>query len=255
MRWFKRLLGVILFFLLWQLVSASGLVSAQYFPAATTAARALRGMLATADFWASFATTAVRLFAGLAIALALGLGLALLTARTVLLRRMLDPLVEIMRVLPPPALVPIAIYGLGLGPRMFLFIIVNAAIWPIYINAANALSSTEPMQILTGRAYGYSASQILWRLRFPAALPEIFIGIRIAAGFALLATIAAEMLAGTNGLGYQLYNAGFSLETPQMFALMFVIGVLGVVIQMLTILARRIFISWHTTLAAMAQPL
>lgn len=254
MRWYKRLLGLILFFLIWQAIAVSRFVPADYFPAVPAVARALRDMVATQDFWAGCGMTCIRLFSGLAIAIVLGLGLALLTARSALLRRMLNPLVEMMRVLPPPALVPITIYALGLGPRMFLFIIVNSAIWPIYINAANALAGTEPLQMLTGRAYGYSPFEILCRLQLPAALPEIFTGIRIAAGFALLATIAAEMLAGTDGLGYQLYSAGFSLETAQMFALMFVIGLLGVVIQGATILGRRLLIGWHAALAATAQP-
>jgi NitT/TauT family transport system permease protein len=254
MRWSKRLLGLGLFFLLWQAFAASGLVPPEYFPGVPVVARALADLAATRDFWTGLAMSCARVAAGLGLAILFGLGLALLTARAALLRRMLNPLVEILRVLPPPALVPMAIYALGLGPRMFLFIIVNAAIWPIYINAANALAATEPIQVLTGRAYGYSPGEILYRLQLPAALPEIFTGIRIAAGFALLATVAAEMLAGTDGIGYQLYNAGFSLDTPQMFALMFVIGVLGVVIQATTALARRLFVTWHAALASLAEP-
>jgi len=249
----KAVVGLALFFLAWQALAVSGLTSTEFFPTVPTVARALGALLADPGFWADMAASVVRLLAGLALAIAAGLGLALAVADFPLPRRMLAPLVEILRVLPPPALVPIAIYAFGLGPPMFLFIIVNAALWPVYVNAANALAATEPVQLLTGRALGYGPMALLWRVRLPAAAPEIFTGIRIAASFALLATVAAEMLAGTDGLGYALYNAGFSLATPSMFALMFVIGLLGVAIQSVVALARRALVGWHAALAALVD--
>lgn len=249
----KPVLGLALFAFVWEVVAASRLVPTDYFPTVQTIARALIELIGSRDFWMNVAATCLRLFAGFTLAVLLGLALALVCFRVKLIGRMLEPVVEILRVLPPPALAPIAIYALGLGPRMFLFLIVNAALWPIYINAGNALSGVEPLQLLTGRAYGYSRLECLILLQFPAALPQIFTGLRIAAGFALLATIAAEMLAGTDGLGYQLYEAGFSLRTPQMFALMFAIGLLGILLQLGIGLCRRAFVDWHDALAAMGQ--
>ena len=249
----KAAAGLGLFFLGWQALALSGVTSTEFFPTVPMVARALAALLVAPGFWADLAASVIRLTGGLVLAILAGLGLALAAADLALLRRMLEPLVEILRVLPPPALVPIAIYALGLGPPMFLFIIVNAALWPVYVNAANALAATEPVQLLTGRALGYGRMELLWRVRLPAAAPEIFTGIRIAAAFALLATVAAEMLAGTNGLGYALYNAGFSLETPRMFALMFVIGLLGVAIQSVVALARHGLVGWHAALAALAE--
>ncbi len=249
----KAATGLGLFFLGWQALALSGATSTAFFPTVPMIARALAALLADPGFWADIAASLARLSGGLALAIAAGLGLALAAADLPPLRRMLAPLVEILRVLPPPALVPIAIYALGLGPKMFLFIIVNAALWPVYVNAANALAGTEPVQLLSGRALGYGRAELLWRVRLPAAAPEIFTGIRIAASFALLATVAAEMLAGTDGLGYALYNAGFSLETPRMFALMFVIGLLGIAIQSVVALARHVLVGWHAALAAVAD--
>ncbi|MDE2005263.1 MAG: ABC transporter permease [Rhodospirillales bacterium] len=242
--------GFALFLIAWQALALSGATSTDFFPTVPMAAHAFATLLVDSGFWMDAAASAVRLFAGLAIAVAAGIGLALLAALVPLIRRMLEPLVEILRVLPPPALVPLAIYALGLGPRMFLAIIVNAALWPVYVNAANALAATEPVQMLTGRALGYGPVALMWRLRLPAAAPEIFTGIRIAAAFALLATVAAEMLAGTDGLGYELYNAGFSLAVPRMFALMLAIGLAGFGIQGLVALARWRLVGWHAALAA-----
>jgi len=130
------------------------------------------------DFLIHLGTTSLRAVAGLAIATAIGLVVAIAAARYAVLRRMLEPAVGMLRVLPPPAIVPISIFVLGIGTQLFLFIIAFAAIWPIYINAANSLAAGEPVQLMTGRCFGYSRWEILLRLRLPAALPEIVTGIR-----------------------------------------------------------------------------
>jgi ABC-type nitrate/sulfonate/bicarbonate transport system permease component len=85
-------------------------------------------------------------------------------------------------------------------------------------------------------------------------LPEIMTGIRIGTGVALLATIAAEMLAGQSGLGFLLYDAAFSLRTPEMFAIMATIGALGLLLNALVRQASRIVAGWHIAMTALAGP-
>jgi ABC-type nitrate/sulfonate/bicarbonate transport system permease component len=246
----RKLAGIAGFLLLWQVVAISGVTSVDYFPTLPTIAAALVTLLASADFLTQVAVTCEHSLAGLALAIVIGLGVAILGARVTLVRRSLEPLVGILRVLPPPALVPISIFVFGIGPRLFLFIIAFASLWPIYINAGNALAAAEPVQILTGRSLGLSKWQILLALRLPAAMPEIVTGIRIGGGIALLAAVATEMLAGENGLGFVLYNAAFTLQVPEMFAAMLVIGLIGVGLNLLLAGASRRVIGWHLALSA-----
>ena len=211
----KRALGIGLALLSWQALAWSRVVPADYFPGLPAIAAAEWGSLRSAGFLANFGTTTVRAVGGPAIAILIGLCLAIVAGRYRLVRRMLGPLVDMLRVLPPPAIVPISIFVLGIGNQLFMFIIAFASLWPIYINAANALAVAEPVQMMTARCFGYSDWGILVRVRLPAALPEIMsYGIRIGTGVALLATIAAEMLAGQSGLGFLLYDAAFSLRHP-----------------------------------------
>jgi ABC-type nitrate/sulfonate/bicarbonate transport system permease component len=79
-------------------------------------------------------------------------------------------------------------------------------------------------------------------------------GIRIGAGVALLATIASEMLAGQSGLGFLLYDAAFSLRTPEMFAIMAATGALGLLFNALVRQASRLVVGWHLAMTALAQP-
>ncbi len=245
----RRLAGIAIFLALWQVIAVSGGVSDRYFPGLPAIAAALAALLVSADFLTQAAATCLHAVTGLALAIVLGLGIAVFAARLPLLRRSLEPFAGILRVLPPPALVPISIFALGIGPRLYLFIITFASIWPIYINAGNALAAAEPVQILTGRSLGLSKWEILLVLRLPAAMPEIVTGIRVAAGIALLAAVATEMLAGENGLGFVLYNAAFTLQTAEMFAAMLVIGVIGVAFNLLLAAASRSVVGWHMALS------
>ena len=250
----KRALGIGLALLSWQALAWSRVVPADYFPGLPAIAAAEWSSLRSGGFLANFGTTTVRAVGGLAIAILIGLCLAIVTGRYRLVRRMLGPFVDMLRVLPPPAIVPISIFVLGIGNQLFMFIIAFASLWPIYINAANALAVAEPVQMMTARCFGYSDWEILVRVRLPAALPEIMTGIRIGTGVALLATIAAEMLAGQSGLGFLLYDAAFSLRTPEMFAIMATIGALGLLLNALVRQASRIVAGWHIAMTALASP-
>jgi NitT/TauT family transport system permease protein len=250
----KRALGIGLALLCWQAFAWFGAVPAEYFPGLSAIAAAEWDLLHSAGFLVSLGTTTMRAVTGLAIAILIGLAVATVAGRYRLLHRMLGPVVGMLRALPPPAIVPISIFVLGIGTQLFMFIIAFASLWPIYINAANALAAAEPVQMMTARCFGYTDWEILLRVRLPAALPEIMTGIRIGAGVALLATIAAEMLAGQSGLGYLLYDAAFSLRTPEMFAIMATTGALGLLFNTLVRHASRFAVGWHTAMTSLAEP-
>lgn len=249
----RSLLGLVIFLALWEVLARSGLIAPDRFPSLSEIASSLVTELASPKFVSHVLATWSRALVGLGLAIVLGLALALLAGNFRIVHQCLAPAVDMLRVIPPPAIVPLSMFALGLGTPLFIFIIVFASIWPIYINAANALSSPEPVQMAMARSLGYAQAETLLRIRLPAALPEIFTGIRIATGTALLATIAAEMLAGSSGLGHLLFEAGFSMRTPEMFGIMLLIGVSGVLLNGLLGIVRRLAIGWHMQLAAMAD--
>jgi ABC-type nitrate/sulfonate/bicarbonate transport system permease component len=249
----RRLGGIVLLVAIWQAVVWSHTVPAEYFPSVATIAAAFWTLVNSEQFLVQIGTTWWHGLAGLTIGTLLALVLALLGCWKPLIRRMLDPLVEMLRALPPPAIVPLSIFALGLGPKLFMFIISFATLWPVYISAANALSGTEPVQIQVGRSLGYDFWEIVLRLRLPAAMPEIFTGIRLAAGISLLATVASEMLAGQTGLGFLLYQAAFSLDTATMFAVMVTIGISGLLLNLLVVWLGRQIAGWQVKLVATGE--
>lgn len=251
--WTRPLAGLAALLLLWQGVVASGRIPEDYLPGVPAIAGALWELVATAAFWRSEGLTVWRALAGLLLATATGVGAAALGARFDVVRRALAPLVQIMLSLPPVALVPLSIFAIGLGLPLFLFIIWFACVWTVYSAADRALQACEPVQLHAARNLGYGPWALLWQVRLPAALPQIASGLRIAAAGSLMAAVAAEMLAGRDGLGFLLYDAAFSLRTPEMFALLVVTGVNGVLLNAAVVRLRRRLAGWHDDLAAMAE--
>lgn len=251
--WTKPLVGLAGLLLVWQAVVLSGHIPQEYLPGVPAIGHALLEQLGSSEFWVGEALTLSRAVGGLALAVLTGVGVALLGARHRVVERALSPLLQIMLSLPPAALVPLSIFALGLGAKLFAFIIWFACVWTIYASAINALKASEPVQLNAARTFGYRGWEIILRVGLPAAWPEIFTGIRIAAAGSLMAAVAAEMLAGKDGLGFMLYDTGFSLRIPEMFALLAVAGLNGVLLNALIMYLRRRVAGWHDMLAAMVD--
>lgn len=247
----RRVVGLLIFLVIWEIVTATGIVSPDYMPRLADIGAAIWAFVTSGDFWRNFFATVQRMLLGLSVAIVLAISVAVVAARFALLRRALEPITDVLRSLPPPALVPLLIFVLGITPALFYFVIIFGCMWATYISASNALSTVEPVQVNTARIYGLSEWQILWQIRLPAAMPEIFTGIRLSASVSLLATTATEMLLGGDGLGAMIYNAGFSRLWDQMYALMFIIGLLGIFMNLAVAAARWPLAGWQTRYAAM----
>lgn len=247
----RRSFGLLVFLVVWEVISATGIVSSDYMPRLADIGAAIWTFATSGTFWVNFAATVERMLIGLVVAVTLSILIALVAARYLLVRRALEPITDILRSLPPPALVPLLIFVMGISQGLFYFVIIFGCMWATYVSATNALSTVEPVQVNTAKIYGLSDWQILWQIRLPAAMPEIFTGIRLSASVSLLATTATEMLLGGDGLGAMIYNAGFSLLWDQMYALMFIIGLLGIAMNVGVSLIRYPLAGWQSQYAAM----
>jgi ABC-type nitrate/sulfonate/bicarbonate transport system permease component len=233
---------------LWQGIVWTGLVPEEYFPGPAAVAAAFAQSFARGEITAAVALTFGRALAGLFGAIVFGLALAVLSARYALIGRAIGPIADLFRSLPPAAITPISIFFLGLGWKLYAFILIFACFWPIYLNALAALQSVPNQQLATARIFGYTGWSRMLRVQLPAALPDTFIGIRLASGVALIASIVAEMLAGRDGLGYLMSSAAFSLRIPDTFMGLVTAMVCGLVMNQIIVTARRLVIGWHQSM-------
>jgi sulfonate transport system permease protein len=123
------------------------------------------------------------------------------TGLSTLLRDLLQPTLEFLRPLPAPAIIPLAIALLALGPSMVLLVMVFGSIWAPMLSTIQGLSLIEPRLNEVSRMLGMSRAAFIWKIGLPSALPDILAGLRVSISIALNLAVLGEMLAGQEGLG------------------------------------------------------
>lgn len=167
---------------------------------------------------------------GLALVLGLPAGLALGWHRNV--AAAFNPVIQMCRPISPLAWMPLAILWFGVSEAAPAFLIFLGAFFPIVVSAMNGVRSVPAMTMQAGRNFGLSTPELLFRVVFPAALPQILVGLRIALGIAWIVVVAAEMIAVDSGLGYLIIdsrNAGKRYDL--VVAGMLLIGVIGLALD------------------------
>jgi ABC-type nitrate/sulfonate/bicarbonate transport system permease component len=253
MIWLRRLLALAIILALWQVVVWLRVAPEEYLPAPATVATAAAGMFASAEDMHAEALTVLRALAGFAVTVPLGIALGALGALVPPFQKALRPWSELLRPIPPAAIIPISVFAIGFGAKLYLFTIVFAAVWPVYFNTVAAISGTSEVLLRTGRAFGCGRPFLIAKIVLPAALPQIFIGIRIAASVSLIVSVVTDMFAGQDGLGYLLFERAFALRIPDVFALTLLCGLDGMAFNEMVLVLRRLVIPWHERMTAEAH--
>ena len=238
------LLGLLAIFGIWQLISISGLVSTAFMPAPSEALDSLRLGLADGSLVRGFLATSIRLLQGWLLASLLGVALGAAIGLSTPLRELLQPTLEFLRPLPAPALVPLAIALLGLGPSMVLLVMVFGSIWPPMLSTIQGLSLIEPRLNEVSRMLGMSRAAFIWKIGLPSALPDILAGLRVSVSIALILAVLGEMLAGQVGLGQTILLAARSFRSYDMFAGLILLAVLGISANLLLRLLEEKLAGW-----------
>jgi NitT/TauT family transport system permease protein len=143
-----------------------------------------------------------------------------------------NPVIQILRPISPLAWIPLAIIWFGVGNTSAMFLIFLSSFFPVVVATVNGVRNVPPMFRDAGRNFGLSPEALLRRVVFPAALPQVLVGLRIALGIAWLVVVAAEMIAVDSGLGYLIIdsrNAGKRYDL--VVAGMILIGLIGLALD------------------------
>lgn len=176
----------------------------------------------------------LRVAAGYGLALAIGIPLGLFLGWHPAAARAANPVIQLLRPISPLAWIPVAIVLFGVKDAAAVFLIFLASLFPILVSAMNGVRGVPAMYRDAGRNFGLSRRSLLARVVFPAALPEILTGLRIALGVAWIVVVAAEMIAVNSGLGYLVIdsrNAGKRYDL--VVAAMLSIGAIGLALNLL----------------------
>lgn len=193
------------------------------------------------DAYASLYRVVVGFLAGAALALPLGL----VMGANDRVYKLFNPLVQLLRPIPPIAFIPLSILWFGLGNPPAIFLIVIGAFFPILMNTIAGVRHVDGIYIRAARSLGASQTTLFLRVMLPAATPYILTGARIGIGTAFIVVIVAEMIAVNNGLGYRILEAREFFWSDKIIAGMFSIGLLGLAIDSGMNRLNSYLLKWH----------
>jgi sulfonate transport system permease protein len=215
----------------WELVVRGGAVQYAYLPAPSAIVGGLVELMASGQLWADVAHTLQAVILGWAIAGVLGIVLGVLMGISPTVRRYSLATVEVLRPMPGIAFVPVALLLFGFSLQTELVVIVLPALWPVLVNTMGGVASVHPRLFEVGATFRLARGRIVTRILIPAALPSILVGLRLSLTLALVLAIVAEMVGNPTGLGYAVVRDQQALRPELMFANVFVVGMLGIVLN------------------------
>lgn len=235
-------------FLAWFLFTWSGLVASVMIPSPLlvwqTFVDILRNGYNNDPLWLHLGVSFKRLFLAFILAIASGIPLGLLSGYFSKVRAVVDSIVQFYRPLPPLAYYTLLILWLGIDDKSKITLLYLAALAPIYISCVSAVTRINRNYLLSAQSLGASKKQIFYHIVLPACLPEIFTGLRTAIGVAYTTLVASEMVAATSGIGWMVIDASRYLKSNVMFVGIIIMGITGVLIDLMMRLAEKKIVFW-----------
>lgn len=241
------LAGAIGALLLWQL--ASGLqVFGTAFPSAVDTLSRLGTLLAAPETWQATGETLLTAVTGLLIAIGIGIVGGILIGTTPVLEHATRVPLEFLKPIPAIVVLPIAVLVFGPKPQMGIFLVAFGCTIQILIQTANGVINTDPIALDTARSYQMGRLERLARIVLPSATPAIVSAIRIGAPTSLVIAIVSELFGGAPGLGQTLYLMMKVVDREGVFAVVLLLGLLGLIVLWSSSAAERRVIHWHTSI-------
>ncbi|MEO8545691.1 MAG: ABC transporter permease [Burkholderiaceae bacterium] len=157
------------------------------------------------------------------------------------------PVVVFLQIVPKIAIAPLFIIWFGFGYTPKLLIVFLLSFFPIVVSSIAGFKAVDPEIADFARTTGASGWKLFAKIRLPQALPDIFTGMKVGAALSATAAIVAEFVASDRGLGYLLLQYNGNLDTPMVFAVIFLLSFIGLVVYYVVEFIERITIPWHTS--------
>jgi NitT/TauT family transport system permease protein len=237
--------GIAVFFLFWELAVRYFEVKTYLLPPPSQILVDL--FKARARIGEHMLVTTTSMLCGYLLAIVVAIPLAMLIAGSRTFEASIYPIVVFLQILPKIAIAPLFIiwFGFGLTPKILLVFLLS--FFPIVVAGVAGFKSVSPEILEFSRSTGVSWFGTFWKIRFPSALPEIFTGLKVAAALASTAAVVAEFVAADRGLGYLLLVFNGEMLTPLVFADIFVLGALGLLLYYAVEIAQKIIMPWHVS--------
>ncbi|MEV0204346.1 ABC transporter permease [Streptomyces sp. NPDC050788] len=192
----------------------------------------------------------LRLLGGYATAAVVGVALGTVIGSYRRVRALCEPVLEFLRAVPPPVLVPVIMLFAGIGNSMKVVVIASGCVWPILLNTVEGVRAVDSVMLETARSYGITGAARLRSLVLPSAGPQIFAGLRQALSIGIILMVISEMFAASNGIGFTVVQFQRSFAIPDMWTGILVLGLLGFALSVVFQLIERRVLAWYHGLRA-----
>ncbi|WP_171113865.1 ABC transporter permease subunit [Streptomyces sp. Z423-1] len=232
----------------WWLASAGS--TNVYWPTLRTILRAFPDVWTADRLRSDVLPSLLRLAGGYATAAVVGVALGTLIGSSPRVRAVCEPVLEFLRAVPPPVLVPVLMLFAGIGDTMKVAVIASGCVWPVLLNTVEGVRAVDAVMADTARSYGITGVARLRHVVLRSASPQIFAGLRQALSIGIILMVISEMFAASNGLGFTVvqFQRGFAI--PDMWTGILLLGLLGFLLSVVFRLVERRALGWYHGLRA-----
>ena len=236
---------VLLILIVWQVVTMTRLVPKLFLAGPSDIIAAYGTWNAQGGLWLDIRVSAEEVVLGFALALAVGLPMGILTGWYRRLGLALDPVINFLNATPRIALIPLIIIWLGIELPEKIAVVFISSVITVIVNTQVGVKSLDSNLLTAARSFGASDSQVVRTIALPGALPFILAGVRLGIGQSLIAMVVAELIAAQVGVGLVMATAGEQFQTPLVFAALFIVAGMGVLLSVMLRRLERRFQSWR----------
>lgn len=230
---------------LWEAAGRGAWVHKVLLPPLSAVLATLYDVVASGEVVRHLGVSLWRAAAGYALAAVAGIGLGIAMGYWRRVYEACEMTIELLRAVPPPAVIPLAMVFLGIGDALKVFIIFFACLFPILVNTIDGVRAADPVLIRTARTFRLPPLHTVWKVIVPVAGPYIMTGLRIATAIALILTVISEMIGATSGIGYFILGSQRTLHITQMYAGILVLALTGYAINRAFLAIDERVMAWH----------
>jgi ABC-type nitrate/sulfonate/bicarbonate transport system permease component len=244
-----RVAAIVAFLALWSLLSGAVVVlklfNPIFLPGPWLVLGSVLDMAVRGTLWIHLAATLERVAMGFGVGATLGVALGLAAGQLTPVRNVIEPLVELLRPIPPLALLPMFIVWVGIGEASKIGFITYATFFPIFLTTVTGVRQIDPLLVRAAQSLGARGVALFTRVILPAALPDILTGLRLGVALAFFVIVISEFIGAEHGLGYLINDGRNFFLVPQMLGAAVVLGLLGYAGNGLVRLLERRLTRWQ----------
>ncbi|WP_369218052.1 ABC transporter permease [Streptomyces flavofungini] len=246
-RWLRRTASPILVLAVWQLLSATGVLTSDVLAPPGTIARVAGDLIGDGSLPTAMGVSLQRVAVGLLFGTVIGTGLALLSGLFRIGEDLVDTSVQMLRTVPFVGLIPLFIIWFGIGETPKIAIIALGVSFPLYLNVYAGIRGVDAQLIEAGESLGLSRWGLVRHVVLPGALPGAMTGLRYSLGVAWLALVFAEQVNADSGIGFLMVQARDFLRTDVIVVCLIVYAFLGLIADFIVRTLERLLLQWRPT--------